>query len=73
MAANIPMAANGHLMIQQQQPQQQQQQQQQQAAQQRQLQQVVYANLASSMQHVQPNSWQSNTQLPDRLGKTINL
>jgi len=73
MAANLPMAANGQLMMQQQQQQQHQMQQQQHQMQQRQLHGMVYQQLANSHQLAGPNGWQSSLSIQDRLAKTINL
>ena len=68
MAANIPMATNGQMMM-----QQRQQMQQQQQMQQRQLSQMVYQQLANNHGQAGPNGWQAATTIQDRLGKTTNL
>jgi hypothetical protein len=70
MAANLPMAANGQLMMQQ---QQQHQLQSQQSMQQRQLHNTVFQQLANSQQLAPPGGWQSSLTLNDRLAKTLNL
>jgi hypothetical protein len=65
MAANMGMAGNSHMLVQQ--PQQQQQHNQ------RQLQQHVYAALVQSTQGIPPGGWQAGIQITDRMGKTMNL
>ncbi|KAK1750731.1 hypothetical protein QBC47DRAFT_93459 [Echria macrotheca] len=69
MAANLPMAGNGHLMM------QQPQQASQQPASQRQqhIQALVYQHLANSQHSAPPGGWQSQVTLQDRLVKTMNL
>jgi len=69
MAANIPMATNGQMMMQQ----RQQLQQQHATMQQRQLSQMVYQQLANNHGQAGPNGWQAATTIQDRLGKTTNL
>lgn len=62
MAANMGMAGNGHLLM-----------QQQQTNNQRQLQQAVYSRLVQNTPAIPPGGWQAGVQINDRLGKTVNL
>lgn len=64
MAANMGMAGNGHLLM---------QQQQQNSQNQRTLQQVVYSRLVQNTPAIPPGGWQAGMQINDRLGKTVNL
>lgn len=61
MAANMGMAGNGHLLMQQQQNNQ------------RQMQQIVYNQLVQNTPQIASGGWQSAVQINDRLGKTVNL